>query len=117
MIAQQEMRNSNFKHYDVEVNAEVTQKTKRAEQLKNILEFVELLPEAHRIYFSDLIAENMSVSNREVMIDRAKKLPEIQMMMQQQQHERQMALQRQQQEAQMMMQQESRKDKNEQSSV
>ena len=103
-IAEQDIHDRNFKHYDIEVNAEITQKTKRAEQLRNILEFVELLPDAHRIYFSDIIAENMDVSNREEMVERSKKLPEIQMMLQQQAHQRQMELQQQQQQAQMEMQ-------------
>lgn len=103
-IAQQEIASSEFKYYDVEVTAEVTQQTKRAEQLKNILEFVELLPESQRIYFSDIIAENLDVSNREEMVSRAKKLPEIQAMEQQAQHNQQLELQAQQQQAQMMTQ-------------
>ena len=110
-VAEQEIHNKNFKHYDVEVTAEITQKTKRAEQLKNILEFVELLPEAHRIYFSDIIAENMDVSNREEMVERSKKLPEIQMMLQQQAHQQQMELQQQQQQAQMEMQTQAQQQK------
>ncbi len=83
-IAEQEIRNSNFQHYDVEITAEVTQQTKKAEQQKILLDFVELLPDHHRIFFSDLIAEGVDVHNREVIVERAKQLPEIQMLMQQQ---------------------------------
>ena len=110
-IAEQEIRNNNFKHYDVEINAEVTQQTKRAEQLKNILEFVELLPEQHRIFFSDIIAENLDVTNRETMVDRAKKLPEIQAMQQQETRDHEIQMQQQQQQAQMQMQAQAQQNK------
>lgn len=73
-IAELEIRNSNFQHYDVEINAEVTQNTRRAEQFKQIAEFMELMPEMWRMQFLDYLAENMDIPNREAMIARLRQM-------------------------------------------